>query len=305
MHLNIPVGRLTYVRIGFWSKTTVLEPYCVFSPQNANDVAAALGILKSTQTQFAVRGNGHMTVKGAASTNQGVLIALTELRETTMNPEQTIASVGPGLTWFDVYNWIEPYGKAVLGGRYAPVGVLGYLLGGGISYYSGQYGWAANSVLSYGLVTADSKILNVSKTSYPDLFWALKGGSGNFGVVTRFDLATYPGLDVYAGTVKYDSSATASFMEALEAFVSPGGGIDDPYSAILPNVFIDPQSGEMTTMAFIFNNANDTSSFKNFTTLTTLINTASRRPYNNFIAESVSSGNRSFRYVRCYTVIVC
>ena len=280
-----------------------MEPYCVFSPQNANDVAAALGMLKSTQTQFAVRGNGYMTVKGAASTNQVVLIALTNLRETTMNPEQTIASVGPGLSWFDVYNWIEPYGKAFLGGRYAPVGVSGFLLGGGISYYSGQYGWAANNVLGYELVTADSKILNVGQTSYPDLFWALKGGSVNFGVVTRFDLATYPGLDDYAGTVTYDAFATASFVEALEAFVSPGGGIDDPYSAILPNVDIDPQSGEMTANAFIFNNANDASSFKNFTTLTTLTNTASRSPYNNFITESVSSGNRSFRYVRCYTVI--
>lgn len=236
-----------------------------------------------------------MPVKGAASTNQGVLVVLTKMREMSMSADQSIASLGPGLTWFEVYNWIEPFGKAVLGGRYAPVGVSGFLLGGGISFYSGQYGWAASSVSNYELVTADGNILDVNSSSYPDLYWALKGGSGNFGVVTRFDIKTHPGPDVYAGTVTYASSVTPAFMEALEAFVSPGGGIDDPYSAILPNVDIDPMAGVMTANAFIFNNGNNTSTFNNFTGLTTLSNTAKRRPFNDFVAESVPSGNRSFR----------
>jgi len=274
----------------------VLEPYCVFAPNDATDVAAALSMFKSTQTQFAVRGNGHMTVKGAASTNQGVLVVLTKMRAMEMSPDHLIASLGPGLTWFEVYNWVEPFGRAILGGRYAPVGVSGYLLGGGISFYSGQYGWAVNSVRNFQLVTADSKILDVNETSYSDLFWALKGGSGNFGVVTRFDIATHPGPDVYAGTLEVDSSTTTDFIEALEAFVSPGGGINDPASAILPNIVIDPKRGEMTANAFIFNNANNASFFTNFTKLPALSNTAKMRKYNDFVAETVWSGNRSFRY---------
>ena len=274
----------------------MLEPYCVFSPDSAEDVAIALSAFNSTQTQFAIRGNGHMTVKGAASTNQGVLVVLTRMREMTMSPSSLVASLGPGLTWLEVYDWIEPFGRAVLGGRYAPVGVSGFLLGGGISFYSGQYGWGANSVKNFELVTASGQILEVNSTSYPDLFWALKGGSGNFGVVTRFDVTTYPGSNVYAGTIEYDSSAITAFIEALEAFVSPGGGIDDPTSAILPNMDIDPSSGTMTANAFVFNNGNNTSSFDNFTSLSTLSSTVQVKKYNDFIAESVSSGNRSFRY---------
>ena len=269
----------------------------MFSLKGPDDVAIALATFKSTQTQFSVRGNGHMPVKGAASTNQGILLVLTKMREMSLSADHSVASLGPGLTWFEVYNWIAPFGKAVLGRRYAPVGVSGFLLGGGISFYSGQYGWAANSVKNFELVIADGGILNVNQNSYPDLFWALKGGSGNFGVVTRFDLITHPGPDVYAGTVKYDSASTPAFIQAVEAYVSPGGGIDDPYSAILPNVVIDPKSGAMTADAFIFNNRNDTFSFNNFTSLTTLSNTAKVRPVNQLVAESVSSGSWSFRFV--------
>ena len=236
-----------------------------------------------------------MTVKGAASTNQGVLVILTRMRAMTMSSDHKVAGLGPGLNWFEVYDWIEPFGRAILGGRYAPAGVSGYLLGLGISFYSGQYGWAANSVNNYELVTADSQVLNVNNDSHADLFWALKGGSGNFGVVIRFDVITHPGPDVYAGTVSYDSNAVKGFLESLEAFVTPGGGIDDAASAILPNVFIDPGSGTVTASAFVFNNENDTSSFDNFTTFKTLTNTAKRRKYKDFIAESVLSGDRNFR----------
>ena len=258
-------------------------------------MATALALFKSTQTQFSIRGNGHMPVKGAASTNQGVLLVLTRMKGISLNADKSVVSIGPGLSWFEVYNWIESSGRAVLGGRYAPVGVSGFLLGGGISFHSGQYGWGANSVKNYELVTANGKILEVNQASYPDLFWALKGGSANFGVVTRFDVRTHPGGDVYAGAVRYDPSLTSEFSGALENFVSPGGGIDDPESAILPNIAIDPVSGAMAAEAYIFTDGNQTATFNNFTSLKTVTNTAKTRPFNDFVGESVSSGDRSSR----------
>lgn len=97
---------------------------------------------------------------------------------------------------------------------------------------------------NFELVTADSKILKVNDTSHQDLFWALKGGSGDFGIVTRFDVATYPATDVYAGTLDYGAPAVPDFIDALKAIVDPGGGIDDPSSAIFPpNVDIDVSTG--------------------------------------------------------------
>ena len=126
----------------------------------------------------------------------------------------------------------------------------------------------------------------------------MKGGSGNFGVITRFDVTERVGPDVYAGTGSYDSTEVKGILEYLEAFVTPRGGIDDPALAILPNVFIDPGSGTVTVSAFALKNGNDTSSFDNFTTLKTLTNIAKRRNYDDFIAESVLSGDRSFRHVK-------
>ena len=293
---------IDFLRLGFWSLTTVLQPYCVFSLENAQEVAHALSIFRSTNTQFAVRSNGHMTVKGAASTNQGVLLALTRFRQMEICSDHSIASIGPGLTWFEVYNWIQQYDRAVLGGRYAPVGVSGHLLGGGISFYSGQYGWAANNIRNYEVVTADSQIINVNATSHKDLFWALKGGSSNFGIVTRFDLITRPGSKVYAGTVEYSPSGVSQLIEALGSFVSLGGGIDDPSTAILPNVVISPGTGVMTANAFIFNNGNQTSSLQSFTDIKTVSNSAKIRNYD-FVAETVWSGNRSFRYVKHRNVV--
>ena len=236
-----------------------------------------------------------MTVKGAASTNQGVLIALTKMRAMSLN--NTTASLGPGLTWFEVYNWIQPYGRTILGGRYAPVGVSGYLLGGGISYYSGQHGWAANSIKNYEIVTADSKVQNANDTHNTDLFWALKGGSNNFGIVTRFDVETYPGHDAYAGTLEFEPTSVQDFVGALRRFVEPGGGIDDPSSAILPNIDISPQTGQHTANAMIFSTNTNTTTFNNLTKLSVQSSTAHIRKFNDFVSESVWSVNRSFRYV--------
>ena len=240
-----------------------------------------------------------MPVKGAASTNNGVLIVLRHLRELSLSNDTSIASLGPGLTWNLVYEFIQPYNRAILGGRYTAVGVSGLLLGGGVSYYSAKYGWAANSVVNFEMVTADSEIINVNATSNSDLFWALKGGSGNFGIVTRFDVVAHPAQPLlYAGTLTYNQDSTPQLVSAFEAFVSPGGGIDDPESAILPNILIDPSNGSRSSNVFVFNTANDTISLKNFTSIPSVSNTASIRKFSSALAESYPlSAERNYRSV--------
>lgn len=136
-----------------------------------------------------------------ASTNRGVLsssnieggitINFAKLNEVTLSSDKSIASVGPGNTWYDVYIQLQPEDVQVIGGRVAAIGVGGLTLGGGVSFFSGEYGWACDNVYNYQVVTADGQIVDVNYDSeYSDLYWALRGGGNNFGLVTRFDLYT-------------------------------------------------------------------------------------------------------------------
>ena len=100
----------------------------------------------------------------------------------------------------------------VQGGRLAPIGVPGLLLGGGISFYGNQYGFACDSVINFEVVLADGSIVNANKRKNPDLYWALKGGSSNFGIVTRFDLQTYSSPKVWAGVYSVDPVYFPEFL---------------------------------------------------------------------------------------------
>ena len=155
---------------------------------------------------------------------------------------------------------------------YRTVGVGGFSLGGGISYYRSVSGWAADHIINYELVTAQGKILQVNRNSHSDLFWALKGGSGNFGFVTHFDLAVYPLIEVYGGNILTDdASGTDTIVKASASYADPVyGGVSDPLSAVNPTVQFALDTRERSTFTNIFYNASTVSTppaIKNFTTL--------------------------------------
>jgi hypothetical protein len=143
------------------------------------------------------------------------------LREVTLSADKQSARVGAGNRWSDVYSRLDPYNVTVVGGRVASVGVGGLLLGGGISYFSGLYGFACDNVLNYEVVLADGSIVNANAGSpqYADLFRALQGGTNNFGVVTRFDLRAYPYQGVNGGLVVWPDSPQVE-SGVVDAFVS-------------------------------------------------------------------------------------
>ncbi len=115
--------------------------------------------------------------------------------------------------WGDVYSFLEPHGLGVAGGRLSPVGVPGLLLAGGVNFYGNQVGWGCDTVVSYEVVLADGSIVEVDKDSYPDLFWALKGGSSNFGLVTRFSLKTVKSSLVWAGSYTVSEEYIDQFLK--------------------------------------------------------------------------------------------
>jgi FAD/FMN-containing dehydrogenase len=126
-------------------------------------------------------------------------MVMSNLTTISLSSDKTVLTLGPSHRWGDVYKWLTPYNLSVAGGRLTPVGVPGLLLGGGINFYGNQFGFSCDNVIQYELVTAAGDIVYPTKSNLPDLFWALKGGSSNFGIVTNFYMKTIPSKKVFAG----------------------------------------------------------------------------------------------------------
>jgi FAD/FMN-containing dehydrogenase len=183
----------------FWSNNEILNPACVFRPTSPKHISRAVSLMSASRTTFAVRGGGHMAIAGANNIDDGPLIVMSNLTTLELAEDKKSVWLGPGLDWGQVYRYLSQYKLAVAGGRLSAVGVPGLLLAGGINFHGNQRGWAADNVIEYELVLPSGKIISVTSKSHSDLFWALKGGSSNFGIVTKFRLATFPSDQVYAG----------------------------------------------------------------------------------------------------------
>ncbi|KAE8454491.1 hypothetical protein EG329_000114 [Mollisiaceae sp. DMI_Dod_QoI] len=148
-------------------------------------------------------------------------------------------SIGPGNRWIDVYNALQPKGLAVIGGRVADIGVGGLAMGGGMSFFSGRYGWACDNVNTYEVVFANGSIREVTYEAYADLYFALRGGGNNFGIVTRFDFITFEQGDLWAGSeiYLYSNATSRSLINALywtlEFNSSNPGGFRQTYWAMM------------------------------------------------------------------------
>ncbi|KAI0123552.1 FAD binding domain protein [Xylariales sp. AK1849] len=202
----------------YWStQEAVLAPACVVLPQTKSDVAMFINTVTAiTNCDFAVKTQGHAPAAGFANIDGGVTLDLSWLNSTTINADHSVASVGAGSAWVDVYSTLNPYNKTVAGGRNGAVGVGGLTLGGGISYYSPEVGFTCDTVLNFEIVLASGDIVDANSTYNPDLFRALKGGGNNFGIVTRIDFKTVETVPLRAGHL-FQSSEYAE--EILEAFV--------------------------------------------------------------------------------------
>ncbi|KAK1638013.1 hypothetical protein BDP81DRAFT_392633 [Colletotrichum phormii] len=258
-----------------WSQTCVLKPNCVFEPESAEDVARAVKVLRTTKTQFAVRSGGHMPVPGANNIdNPGVLISTERLNAKSLSEDGSVASIGPGLRWQEVYGWSSAQGFAVPGGRFGPVGVGGLLTGGGISYFGSRTGWSVNSVVAFQVVLADGSIVEASAQKNSDLWWALKGGQSNFGIVTRFDMKTFPVGAVWGGTIQAPQAVIDQYINAVASFAAPEGGSADPLVHANPLMLFLPNASAMVLGANLFyQGADEPASLANFTALPTMSTT--------------------------------
>jgi hypothetical protein len=147
------------------------------------------------------------------------------MNTTTYDADTNTVSILPGSRWGPVFQALEPYGIGVAGGRQNPVGVAGFLLGGGNSFMNNAYGWGCDTVKNFEVVLADGQVVSANADENRDLWIALKGGSGNFGLVTRFDLKGIPFADpanpvMWGGTMAWDISVIDDVIDTLVAFVN-------------------------------------------------------------------------------------
>lgn len=176
----------------YWSTACgALKPSCIFFPRSVQEVVAIVQSLRSNNETFAVKSGGHNPNEGFSSIQGGPLISTKNLNEVLFDASSMTVRVGPGNAWDDVQKALDGTGVTVVGGRIGNVGVGGYIVGGGFSFLSTEYGWAANNIVSFEVVLANATVVTASSTSHPDLFQALKGGGNNYGIVTAYTMVAH------------------------------------------------------------------------------------------------------------------
>jgi FAD/FMN-containing dehydrogenase len=198
-----------------WNLHVDQRPALVAVPQNAADVVAIVDFAREQGLRVAPQGTGH-NASAIATLERTILVKTHEMRSVEIDAERRRARVGAGVIWAEVTGPASELGLAPLAGSSPDVGVVGYTLGGGLSWLSRRHGLAANSVLAIELVTADGRLVRCDRDHEPELFWALRGGGGSFGVVTAIEFVLYPAPQVYAGALLWPWERAA---EVLRAYV--------------------------------------------------------------------------------------
>ncbi|KAL9126102.1 MAG: hypothetical protein Q9217_004802 [Psora testacea] len=221
----------------FSLQETDIIPTCIVTPLDTADVVVAVkslaAIYKSSDyaAQFAIKGGGHTPWAGSANIASGPVIDMTSIKAVRVDKKTSLTAVGAGARWADVYQTLDSMQLAVSGGRAAQVGVGGLTLGGGLSYFSARKGFVCDNVVNFEIVLADGRVVNANADSNKDLWVALRGGSNNFGIVTRFDLWTFQQGPLWGGVVYYPISTVPNQLEAFYNFANDSDY--DDYSAVI------------------------------------------------------------------------
>ena len=187
------------------------KPALIVRAQSTDDVVAALAFAREVGLEVSIRGGGH-NVAGRAVTDGGVMISLADMRRVTVDPEGSTATAQGGATWADLNAAASEHGLAVTGGLISTTGIAGYTLGGGLGWLMSKYGLAADNLEAVELVTASGEVLQVGDASHPDLFWALRGGGGNFGVATSLTFSLHPVGQITGGLIAHPFDAASELL---------------------------------------------------------------------------------------------
>jgi FAD/FMN-containing dehydrogenase len=197
-----------------WNLAVEQRPAAVALPESAADVVTVVQVGRRLGLRLAPQGTGHAANPLGPLDDGTILVKLHRMRGVVIDPGARTARAEAGATWADVVHPAAEHGLAALHGSSPDVGVVGYSLGGGVGWYARSLGLAANSVIAVELVTADGRLVRADAEHEPELFWALRGGGGSFGIVTAIEFRLYPIREVYAGALFFPLARASEVLDA-------------------------------------------------------------------------------------------
>ncbi|MGH3282253.1 MAG: FAD-binding oxidoreductase, partial [Trebonia sp.] len=195
------------------------RPHAVVRCANPKDVQAVVAHATSVGRDLAVRGGGH-SVPGFGTADDAIVADLSAMTGIEVDPVNRTAKVGGGATWAMVNDATTAHGLATTGGIVSSTGVGGLTLGGGIGYLARAHGLSCDNLLSAEVVLADGSIVTASEAEHQDLFWALRGGGGNFGIVTEFTFQLHPVGEVFGGLIFFEREAAGDLFRYFDRFIT-------------------------------------------------------------------------------------
>lgn len=279
----------------YWSSAcSNLHPSCILYPETADEVSAIVRVLNNSTEKFAIKSGGHNPNLYYSSIEGGPLLSTAKLNEVLLDPTTQTVRVGPGNRWNDVATALDGTGFSAVGGRLGVVGVGGYLLGGGLSFMSTEYGWATDSVLAFDVVFANGSIATVTADNHPDLFVSMRGGGNAFGIVTAFTLQAYPQGDVWGGNIIFssDEGTNAKVLAALNNFALD---YPDEKAAIIATAEVTLQGLLPLWVVYFYYNAPKPPAgvFDEFLAITALLNTCKTRSYADLLYTNGQAGGQT------------
>ncbi len=193
-------------------------PKVIVRVEQVSDVVDAVNFARDGGLELSVKGGGH-SAPGFGTNDDGVVIDLSLLHGVQVDPQGRRARAGGGTTWGEFNEATHAHGLATTGGIVSTTGIGGLTLGGGIGYLARAHGLSIDNLLSAQVVTADGQVKMASEQQYPELFWALRGGGGNFGVVTSFEYQLHSVKDVYVGIFLYEVDRAGDLLRFFREFI--------------------------------------------------------------------------------------
>ncbi|KIJ52222.1 hypothetical protein M422DRAFT_26409 [Sphaerobolus stellatus SS14] len=264
-----------------WAQSSSRPSACTVEPSTPQEVATIFGVIQRTRCPWAVKSGGHSLNPGFSSTN-GILIAMSQFKEINYDEASFTVKVGAGNLWDAVFAKLIPLGRTVVGGRVLGVGVAGFVLGGGYAWNTQKYGLGSDNVVAYELVTPTGQILNVTAESHPDLFFGLKGGGNNFGIVTSFILKTHPQELIWGGTISY-SGIVPAVQQAFEDFDATN---TDPNASLLL-IYLSQGDSFTTNVALYYDGPEPPGTFDAFLNTPSIANSTKTRTFVDFLQNFI------------------
>jgi FAD/FMN-containing dehydrogenase len=195
------------------------RPTAIVRCQGASDVVSGIAFARNHDLRLSIRGGGH-SVAGTAVCDGGLMLDLSGMKALHVDPGRRIAHAGPGLTLGMLDRGTQQHGLATPLGVMSQTGIAGLTLGGGLGWLNGRYGLACDNVLAADVVTADGVLVRADVEQHPDLFWAIRGGGGNFGVVTRLTYRLHPVGPVLAGSLTFPAERAGRTLQHVDEFLA-------------------------------------------------------------------------------------